>query len=335
MSRAASSIRRERRGRDVYVIGAANVGKSAFIRSLVKQMSSASGMHFDPMAAAKLGYLPTESPMPGTTLKLIPMEVSCLGETVGLFCDCILSHSFSVFETLLITSTQVFGSGGVLYDTPGLHLHHRTPHLLTPDENKALHPRKVSSETIFYLYLLSTSYRLDFFKESLSINCRPILIPYPAYLILQKLRAYVAPPLVDVSGTGLLQAAELEGDEIPGAPAQQPRPDFSRPSITGDITDPISGIENDDVLDDWDAEGLPSGSSGQASYLWSGLARIDVLQGPPTTQLVFYGPPALRVSAVPLLGQNGGGGEGAQPNTEFGVRSVANRGGIKLAKQVG
>lgn len=33
---AVAAIRRERRGRDVYVIGAANVGKSAFIRALVK-----------------------------------------------------------------------------------------------------------------------------------------------------------------------------------------------------------------------------------------------------------------------------------------------------------
>jgi nitric-oxide synthase len=31
-----AAIRRERRGRDVYVMGAANVGKSAFIRALVK-----------------------------------------------------------------------------------------------------------------------------------------------------------------------------------------------------------------------------------------------------------------------------------------------------------
>ena len=33
---AAAALRRERRGRDVFVVGAANVGKSAFIRALVK-----------------------------------------------------------------------------------------------------------------------------------------------------------------------------------------------------------------------------------------------------------------------------------------------------------
>ncbi len=36
VSGAVADIKRERRGRDVYVIGAANVGKSAFIRALVK-----------------------------------------------------------------------------------------------------------------------------------------------------------------------------------------------------------------------------------------------------------------------------------------------------------
>ncbi len=39
VSEAVAAIRRERRGRDVYVIGAANVGKSAFIRALVRQVS--------------------------------------------------------------------------------------------------------------------------------------------------------------------------------------------------------------------------------------------------------------------------------------------------------
>ena len=27
-------------------------------------------------------------------------------------------------------------AGGLLYDTPGLHLHHRMPHLLSPEEKK-------------------------------------------------------------------------------------------------------------------------------------------------------------------------------------------------------
>jgi nitric-oxide synthase len=35
----ASKIARERKGRDVFVVGAANVGKSAFVRALLKEMS--------------------------------------------------------------------------------------------------------------------------------------------------------------------------------------------------------------------------------------------------------------------------------------------------------
>jgi nitric-oxide synthase len=35
----AAKIGRERKGRDVFVVGAANVGKSAFVRTLLKEMS--------------------------------------------------------------------------------------------------------------------------------------------------------------------------------------------------------------------------------------------------------------------------------------------------------
>lgn len=39
MSAAVSRICRERRSRDVYVVGAANVGKSAFVRAMLKEMA--------------------------------------------------------------------------------------------------------------------------------------------------------------------------------------------------------------------------------------------------------------------------------------------------------
>jgi len=107
---AVGAVRKERMGRDVYVVGAANVGKSAFVRALVRDMASMTSRQFDPGAMAQTKRLPVESSMPGTTLKAIPLEV--------------------------------FSTGGVLYDTPGLHLHHRVPHILTPAENKDLHPRK-------------------------------------------------------------------------------------------------------------------------------------------------------------------------------------------------
>lgn len=47
-----SKICRERKGRDVYVVGAANVGKSAFVRAMLREMGSMAGSNFDPAAMA-------------------------------------------------------------------------------------------------------------------------------------------------------------------------------------------------------------------------------------------------------------------------------------------
>ena len=110
VAEAVATVRQLRLGRDVYIMGAANVGKSSFVRALVKDMSSMKSRQYDPLAPGRSKHLPVESAMPGTTLRTIPLEV--------------------------------FSSGGTLYDTPGLHLHHRVPHILTPEENKELHPRK-------------------------------------------------------------------------------------------------------------------------------------------------------------------------------------------------
>jgi hypothetical protein len=93
-----------------------------------------------------------------------------------------------------------------------------------------------------------------------------------------------------------------------------------------------------------------------ASYLWSGLARVDVLSGPLSTSLVFYGPKALRVAALPLLAEgqevdlewnddddgtdsddehttsssssSGGGGSGSSRRVLLCKESVAARGGL-------
>ncbi|KAL0044056.1 hypothetical protein WJX82_006266 [Trebouxia sp. C0006] len=110
VSEVASAILRDRKGRSVYVLGAANVGKSSFIRALVREMSKGSSRCFQPTAKAQSRRLPVESAMPGTTLQTIELKA--------------------------------FASGGALFDTPGVHLHHRLPHLLSPEELKELHPRK-------------------------------------------------------------------------------------------------------------------------------------------------------------------------------------------------
>lgn len=41
-----------------------------------------------------------------------------------------------------------------------------------------------------------------------------------------------------------------------------------------------------------------------ATYQWGGVARLDLVSAPPSTGLVFYGPPALHVHAMPLLSQH-------------------------------
>ena len=43
------------------------------------------------------------------------------------------------FHTVIHDSDQVCANAA---DTPGVHLHHRLPHLLSPEELKELHPRK-------------------------------------------------------------------------------------------------------------------------------------------------------------------------------------------------
>ena len=86
----------ERKGRDVYVIGSANVGKSSFIRAALKSMRE-QGNYGVPAKR-----LPTASAMPGTTLGIIPL--------------------------------QAFEGKGNLYDTPGVFLHHRMNSILSgPD----------------------------------------------------------------------------------------------------------------------------------------------------------------------------------------------------------
>jgi len=223
---AVGAVRKARLGRDVYIMGAANVGKSSFVRALVKDMSSMKSRQYDPLAPRRVKHLPVESAMPGTTLKTIPL--------------------------------QVFSSGGTLFDTPGLHLHHRVPHILTPEENKELHPRK-------------------------------------------RLRAHVPPSPADLGS--LPRAAE--------------------------------GEKNNE-----------SGCDHIASYMWGGIGRIDVLSCPPETQLVFYGPAALKVrtlSTSPLSSseekteitklENGGGGSGGD-GFSFGAESVASRGGLRMTREV-
>lgn len=99
-----SEIQKEKKGRDIYILGSANVGKSAFINALLKLLS-----YKDPVAAAARKYKPIQSAVPGTTLGPIQIEA--------------------------------FLGGGKLYDTPGVHLHHRLAAVIHSDDLPALAPQ--------------------------------------------------------------------------------------------------------------------------------------------------------------------------------------------------
>ncbi|XP_044504347.1 NO-associated protein 1, chloroplastic/mitochondrial [Mangifera indica] len=100
----ASEIQKEKKGRDVYILGSANVGKSAFINALLKTMAER-----DPAAAMAQKRKPIQSAVPGTTLGPIQIDA--------------------------------FLSGGKLYDTPGVHLHHRQAAVVHAEDLPALAPQ--------------------------------------------------------------------------------------------------------------------------------------------------------------------------------------------------
>ncbi|XP_075513230.1 LOW QUALITY PROTEIN: putative nitric oxide synthase [Primulina tabacum] len=104
ITRVISEIQKEKKGRDVYILGSANVGKSAFINALLKIMS-----YKDPVAAAARRYQPIQSAVPGTTLGPIQIDA--------------------------------FLGGGKLYDTPGVHLHHRQAAVVHSEDLPALAPQ--------------------------------------------------------------------------------------------------------------------------------------------------------------------------------------------------
>ncbi|KAK1273257.1 putative nitric oxide synthase [Acorus gramineus] len=99
-----SEIQREKKGRDVYILGSANVGKSAFINALLRTMAEK-----DPVAAAAQKYKPMQSAVPGTTLG--PIQINA------------------------------FQGGGKLFDTPGVHLHHRQAAVVHSEDLPSLAPQ--------------------------------------------------------------------------------------------------------------------------------------------------------------------------------------------------
>ncbi|XP_050225014.1 NO-associated protein 1, chloroplastic/mitochondrial [Mercurialis annua] len=104
ISGVIAEIQKEKKGRDVYILGSANVGKSAFINALLKMMAER-----DPAAAAARKYRPIQSAVPGTTLG--PIQINA------------------------------FLGGAKLFDTPGVHLHHRQAAVVHSEDLPILAPR--------------------------------------------------------------------------------------------------------------------------------------------------------------------------------------------------
>ena len=103
---AVRAILGHRKGRDVFVLGAANVGKSLFVQAFLRTMAER-----DPIGVGMAQrYQPLASATPGTTLGIIALDV--------------------------------FSGGSRLHDTPGVHLHHRVSARLPPDDIKAVAVRQ-------------------------------------------------------------------------------------------------------------------------------------------------------------------------------------------------
>ncbi|CAL1371611.1 unnamed protein product [Linum trigynum] len=107
-----AEIQKEKKGRDVYILGSANVGKSAFINALLKMMAER-----DPAAAAARKYKPIQSAVPGTTLGPIQIDA--------------------------------FLGGAKLFDTPGVHLHHRQAAVVHSEDLPILAPRSRLKAQVF------------------------------------------------------------------------------------------------------------------------------------------------------------------------------------------
>lgn len=151
-----------------------------------------------------------------------------LGRIQGCVCKC--GCCLLPALTLALPPSRSLASLAIYADTPGVHLSHRIPHMLSPDELKLLHPRK-------------------------------------------RLRAYLPP-------TPLTLTLSSDGDEF----------EFDAAAATAAASGGSSSGKK-----------LPKAVS--ATYLWSGLVRVDVADAPPNTALAFYGPASMRVWALPALAE--------------------------------
>ncbi|CAN0902523.1 NO-associated protein 1, chloroplastic/mitochondrial [Linum grandiflorum] len=113
--------------------GSANVGKSAFINALLKMLAER-----DPAAAAAQKYKPIQSAVPGTTLG--PIQINA------------------------------FLGGAKLFDTPGVHLHHRQAAVVNSEDLPLLAPRSRLKAQIIPNAIIATKFGIAKELESDGLN---------------------------------------------------------------------------------------------------------------------------------------------------------------------
>ena len=121
------SERAARRHSDIYIVGAANVGKSTFLNQILELHNNAGGRGRGRKGASSSSRNRgvTTSPLPGTTLDFLCIDLNTRWRR------------------------HKRGRGGLLYDTPGLIMPHQLTARLTTEELSAVVPtRRVHHTTL-------------------------------------------------------------------------------------------------------------------------------------------------------------------------------------------
>ena len=121
------SERAARRHSDIYIVGAANVGKSTFLNQILELHNNAGGRGRGRKGASSSSRNRgvTTSPLPGTTLDFLCIDLNARWRR------------------------NKGGRGGLLYDTPGLIMPHQLTARLTTEELSAVVPtRRVHHTTL-------------------------------------------------------------------------------------------------------------------------------------------------------------------------------------------
>lgn len=184
-------------------------------------------------------------------------------------------------------------------DTPGVHLHHRLAHMLTPEELKSLHPRKtlrvyVPPTPLDISQLVEEEEESEEMPEKKgermhSNDLEPQIAPDSSIKVSsvawdaddEALLAMFA-PLASESSLDAASASAALGRSIDKSKSSTKRTTQRSTSWSA----PRANVAAQSVT---------------ATYLWGGIARLDILEAPPQTALAFYGPPCLHVEPLPLL----------------------------------